>query len=53
MNRYKNCRFIGNYEIVHYDCPDYQDGIITLVSDGLDNGKIVAQMIDGKRVERD
>lgn len=47
-NRYENCRFIGNYEIVHYDCPDYQDGIITRVSDRPDNGTITAQMIDGE-----
>jgi len=43
------CRIRGNgqYEVEHWDCSDYADGIITDVR----TGKIVAKKVNGERVD--
>lgn len=45
------CRMLPNLEVQHYNCSDYANGVITKVTNGKNNGAIVARIIDGKRVE--
>lgn len=47
----ERCRMLPNYEVEHLDCEDYADGVITKISNGRDNGRIVAHIVDGKRVD--
>ena len=51
MSDNEKCRLLPAWEVVHYDCTDYKDGVVTQIARRGDGLIVVAHMFEGERVD--